>query len=70
MRTLVVSLLALTVAMPAAADTLPEARPVRLNRARGQLQRLNATREALPQLAGLAADFVGGATAPPRERFR
>ena len=52
MRTLVVSLLALTVAMPAAADTLPEAQEaaVASNPAlAAQRQRLNATREALPQ---------------------
>jgi outer membrane protein len=52
MRTLVVSLLALTMAMPAAADTLPEAQAaaVQSNPAlAAQRQRLNATREALPQ---------------------
>ncbi|HRO04299.1 MAG TPA: TolC family protein, partial [Terricaulis sp.] len=52
MRTLVVSLLALSVALPAAADTLPEAQAsaVESNPAlAAQRQRLNATREALPQ---------------------
>jgi outer membrane protein len=49
MRTLVVSLLALTLAMPAAADTLPEAQAaaVQSNPAlAAQRQRLNATRDA------------------------
>jgi outer membrane protein len=52
MRTLVVSLLALSVALPAAAETLPEAQAaaVESNPAlAAQRQRLNATREALPQ---------------------
>lgn len=52
MRTLVVSLLALTVAMPAAADTLPEAQAAAVDSnptLAAQRQRLNATREALPQ---------------------
>ncbi|HRE45109.1 MAG TPA: TolC family protein, partial [Terricaulis sp.] len=52
MRTLAVSLLALCVAMPAAADTLPEAQAAALDSnptLAAQRQRLNATREALPQ---------------------
>lgn len=52
MRTLVVSLLALGVAMPAAADTLPEAQAAAVESnptLAAQRQRLNATREALPQ---------------------
>lgn len=52
MRLLIVSLLALAAAMPAAADTLPEAMAAAVDSnptLAAQRQRLNATREALPQ---------------------
>lgn len=52
MRTLVVSLLALSIAMPAGADTLPEAMEAAVESnpsLAAARQRLNATREQLPQ---------------------
>jgi len=52
MRALIVSMLALAAAMPAAADTLPEAMAAAVDSnptLAAQRQRLNATREALPQ---------------------
>lgn len=52
MRTLIASMLALAVSMPAAADTLPEAMAAAVESnpsLAAQRQRLNATREALPQ---------------------
>jgi len=52
MRTLIVSLVALAVAMPANADTLPEAQAAAAESnptLAAQRQRLRATREALPQ---------------------
>lgn len=52
MRTLIVSMLAFAAAMPAAADTLPEAMAAAVESnptLAAQRQRLNATREQLPQ---------------------
>jgi outer membrane protein len=68
MRTLIVSMLALAAAAPAAADTLPEAMVAAVESnptLAAQRQRLNATREALPQAWAEALPQIsvsGGAT--------
>lgn len=73
MRTALVSLLALAAAMPAAADTLPEAQAAAAESnpsLAAQRQRLRATREALPQAWAEALPQIsvnGGATRSANE---